>query len=209
MSNIAIRRTLPMVLLSACATIVVLDYFITQTQISSIAEFLTEGSIVLAGFMAVTSGILVFRRRIGIITNRDSGWLYHAWSLAIFALTIVIGVVYGSKDDMYKPIYNLLIYPIHARRHALGFFWITAATYRAFKIRTLESVLLFVTFAIIMLDNTPMWPAIIPGLSDLATWILGVITSAGQRAMIATAALGAIAMSLRILLGREKGHFGL
>jgi len=53
----------------------------------------------------------------------------------------------------------------------------------------------------------------IPGGLDflpwLTNWVMNVPNAAAQRGIIIGAALGAAAMSLRVLLGIERGHLGL
>jgi hypothetical protein len=73
----------------------------------------------------------------------------------------------------------------------------------------LEASILLVTAAVVMLGRAPIGEVVFgKGVADLTTWILEVPNTAGMRGILLGATLGAIAMSIRVLIGIERAHFG-
>jgi len=98
-------------------------------------------------------------------------------------------------------------------------FFIVSAAYRAFRVRSLEAILLLGSAIIMMLGLTPLGTALITGpipadspiaflkLERIAEWILLVLNGAAQRALLFGIAVGLMATSLRIWLSLERGQF--
>jgi hypothetical protein len=91
---------------------------------------------------------------------------------------------------------------------ALLAFFVASAAFRAFRARNVESALLLGAAIIIMIGNMPMGRAIWADLPDIKDWILAVPNNGSRRAIIMGAAVGAIATSLRVVLGLERSHLG-
>ena len=92
-------------------------------------------------------------------------------------------------------------------------FYIASAAFRAFRARTAEATLLLLTATLVMFWRVPIGEAflnLLPG--DLPTlinqFIMGGVNLAVQRGIIIGAALGAAALSLRIILGIERTYMG-
>jgi hypothetical protein len=61
---------------------------------------------------------------------------------------------------------------------------------------------------ILVLMNTPFWDATWPGFATMGNWLNQVPSTAGNRGYIIGAAIGAIAVSLRTMIGKEIGYLG-
>jgi hypothetical protein len=102
---------------------------------------------------------------------------------------------------------------------ALLAFYIVSASYRAFRLRSREATLMMVTAFIVMLGNVPVGPTYLTGwipeghwfsfakVEHVSDWIMSVPNMAAQRALIFGIMMGVIAMSLRVWLSLERGHF--
>jgi hypothetical protein len=89
----------------------------------------------------------------------------------------------------------------------VGFYTISAL-YRAFKIRTLDS-LAFISVAVItMLSNAPLAMQIWPGFATLRIWIDKVPVASAMRAVLIVTFVGILAVAVRGLLGYEKTTTG-
>ena len=82
---------------------------------------------------------------------------------------------------------------------------IVSASYRAFKIRNWQSALLMVSAVIVMLGQIGIGSPYLPSFSQ---WIMSVPNTAGMRGISIGGALGAIALSIRVLLGFERTYMG-
>jgi hypothetical protein len=117
----------------------------------------------------------------------------------------------GSFEDAYhfearKFYVNYVNSPLAATVMALLGFYITFAAYRAFRIRTLEATVMMLSAAVVILGSDPLGGTVSQGvLTDWADFDNRVINSGMQRGLKLGIAVAAIAVSLRILLGLERG----
>jgi hypothetical protein len=84
-------------------------------------------------------------------------------------------------------------------------FYLASASFRALRDRNLESLLLLVSAILLMLLSAPIG-GLIPGVTNVANWVQNVPNTAGMRGILLGTALGAIGLSIRTLLGYEKGY---
>ncbi len=105
--------------------------------------------------------------------------------------------------------------PLQATMFSMLAFFIASASYRAFKVRNFEALLLLLSAVLVMLGRVPLgvflWHKIfpfLPSVDDIANWIMIVPNTAGQRAILIGAGFGAVAISLKILLGIERSYMG-
>jgi hypothetical protein len=116
--------------------------------------------------------------------------------------------LWGPSGRVYTWLYDHLFAPCNATMFALLAFFIASAAFRAFRARNVEAALLLGSAILIMLGRVPIGRAISGTLPWLADWIVDVPNNAGRRAIMMGAALGAIATSLRVILGLERSHLG-
>ena len=100
-----------------------------------------------------------------------------------------------------------------ATMFAMLAFYIASAAFRAFRARNAESTLLLVTAVLVMLWRIPMGEIVLKSIHEsipnlINTYIMNGANMAVQRGIIIGAALGAAAMSLRIMLGIERTYMG-
>jgi len=134
-------------------------------------------------------------------------------------------------------IFQYMYIPLNSTVFSLLAFFIASAAFRAFRAKTGEATLLLVAAILVMLGRVPignwLWahslgpligaawaslagifhgqvPAWVVGeaMSEIADWIMDFPNTAGQRAIIIGAGLGAVAVSLKILLGVERSYLG-
>lgn len=113
-------------------------------------------------------------------------------------------------------VFNRLYQPLGSTVFSLLAFYLVAAAFRAFKLRTLEATILVVCATIVMLGQVPtgiLLTSWIPEgagwlkLEHLTSWLLHIANTAGVRALAMGASVGSIAMALRVWLGIERGMF--
>jgi hypothetical protein len=114
--------------------------------------------------------------------------------------------------------------PLTATMFAMLAFYITSAAFRAFRAKNIEAVLLLGTAFIILLGRTfagvvltswidpDNWEGFryFTGLriENLTVFIMSVFVTAGNRGIMIGIALGIVATSLRVLLGRDRSYLG-
>jgi hypothetical protein len=88
---------------------------------------------------------------------------------------------------------------------ALNAFFIASAAYRSFRARNVDSSLLLLAAAVVMLGRVGLGEAIYEGMPGLADWLMNIPGTAGMRGITIGGALGAITIGTRTILGLERG----
>ncbi len=111
-------------------------------------------------------------------------------------------------QELFTFIYNNIYVHMDMTIFSLLAFFIASAAYRAFRLRTLEASVLLIVGTLMLLGRAPVGGAIWDGFPEIATWLMDVPNTAGQRAIFLSVAIGAISLCLRQLLGIERGYLG-
>jgi hypothetical protein len=191
------------------------------------ADFLREISdwIIIAGgfaaFLGVFNLIHVHSLR---IRRAVPGWGYSLVLFAGIALMLILGIT--SKGEMVLPGgirtsfgwgYEYMLRPLQATMFSILAFFIASAAFRAFRLRTFNSFLLFLAAVTVMFGIVTLgeftWSAIrgalgLPYIGEIADWILGGPNMAGRRGVMLGVTLGGVAMALKVILGIEKIYLG-
>jgi len=147
------------------------------------------------------------------VRRREPGSWNSIALLIGLVITVVVGLIgfkkYGSPFHMQSPfmfVYTYAIVPLQATMFALLAFFIASASYRAFRARNTVATLLLVSAVIVMLGRVPIGAAISHFFPAAQEWIMDIPQLAAKRGIQIGAALGAVSMSLRILLGIERSY---
>jgi len=129
-----------------------------------------------------------------LITIFDSSWKFHFYTPE------------GLENPLFKSFFTFMMVPLQSTMFALLAFFISSASYRAFRARNLLASLLLIAALIVMLRFTPgPWGDLI---SKTSTWVMNVPNLAAQRAIIIGIGLGMVATALKVILGIERGYMG-
>ena len=149
--------------------------------------------------------VRVYRRVAGY---RDYDTTITVGSGAVATVEADPAMLWGAQGRVYEWLYDHVFAPCNQTMFALLAFFVVSAAFRAFRMRNVEATLLLGSAIILMIAAAPMGQALSPGLVDVGQWILDIPNNAGRRAIMMGAAIGAIATSLRIVLGLERSHLG-
>jgi hypothetical protein len=84
----------------------------------------------------------------------------------------------------------------------------TSGIYRALRAKNIESGLLLIVGIIALARNAPAVASGLPIIVPWEAWISAVPTTSAQRGIMIGASLGAIALGIRTMIGRETGFLG-
>src|SRR5262245_16304303 len=194
---------------------------------------LNDWMVIVAGF-ALTLGVVnVIQTHGKRIMRQEKGWMYSVTLLTgLFAMSGagVLGLFQDAGIGKYTDgsptpfdwIFGNIFFPLQATMFALLAFFMASAAYRAFRIRSFQATLLLAAAVIVMLGRVPLGEMISPHLPEswvgtpggeyllpwLTNWIMEKPNSASQSGIIIGAALGAAALSLRVILGLQTSHLG-
>lgn len=109
-----------------------------------------------------------------------------------------------QQASAFNWIYESIYVPMSGTMYALLAFFISSAAFRAFRVRSTHAVLLGATAIIVILGSVPVGEAVWSRYPSLVEWIMNDLQTAGKRAILIGAALGAIATGVKVIIGSEK-----
>jgi hypothetical protein len=186
----------------------VADYYFKVPVINTVAANFTVAILVMSA-IAVGIGIISLTRiHVRRIVKKRPHSLESAIMLITLAIFILVGAVLGSGDPSYIYMFQNIIVPLDSAMFSLAGFFMASAAYRAFRARSKEALILLVAAVIVMLGQAPIGEAFWSGFPILSQWILDVPNTGGVRALIMGIAIGMLSLTVRMLMGHEKGYLG-
>ncbi len=217
------KTTVPVIIAFLSGLVMIVTFFFSSETgfFGQLEPEILSWVTIVGGFTLLLGVVSIIRVNYSAVKRQKEGWVFKLVTLiSIFAIAIpaiippswssVFGVRPGS---IYDWLFNYLDAPMMSTMFAMLAFYIASAAFRAFRARTTEATLLLATAVLVMLWRVPIGelalksihPAI-PGLIN--TYVMNGANMAVQRGIIIGAALGAAAMSLRIMLGIERTYMG-
>lgn len=227
------KRTFPLIIASVAGFVMIVAWFIPLTQ--SWGDMAGTWFNILAAVALVLGGGNLMKIQLKQIAERKAGWGYAAVTLISFVATVVCGLLkvgvpplddfpdypwageYQAEGSVLWWLYEYVINPITATMFGMLAFYVASAAFRAFRAKNLEATLLLGTAIIVLLGRTyagvyltawlPPWLDWLR-FNSLSEMIQDVFNTAGTRAITIGIALGAVATSLKILLGLDRSYLG-
>jgi len=212
------KKTLPLIITFLAGFYMILAFFVPHKAIAASAQEMQSWEIIIVAFTLVLGIGNLIQVHAVKIHRQKSGWYYSLVLLICLGAMMVIGLFWGiNEGTAYYWLYDNVMAPLSAAMFSLLAFFIASAAYRAFRARNKEATLLLVAATIIMIGRVPLGNVIwqhLPWLGDkfpnalevLTQWIMDIPNAAGQRGIKIGAALGAVSMALRMLLGIERSY---
>jgi hypothetical protein len=213
--SIVLRRYGPLILTFLLGMTALINSYVKigQPYLGNAVKELSAAATIIATFMIwVGTFNLFYVESRDFMREKGTGIkrFFHLMVMGIIVLLSFIGFYYGQGS----PEYNQWSYFITSRGEATAysmlFFTALGACYRQCRIRSLESGLIGIFAFVIIFSITPTWKAFIPGLGDFGVkFILGVWNRSAQRSIFIGTSIAGIVVTLRTLLGKERGFLGL
>jgi len=226
-----LRNTIPWLIAACAGSVIIAAYFVPSAQ--RWQDTIGQWFEVLASFAFVLGGVNLAMQNLQKISARESGWGYAAVTLISFVVTLGVGLFkvgvpadpsgsrwggsYQAEGSAFWWLYEYAYNPTISTIFALLAFYVASAAFRAFRWKNTEATLLLVTAFIVLLGRTYAGAVLTSAVPDeysaftfpgLTTLIMGVVNTAGQRAIMIGIALGVAATSLKVLLGINRSYLG-
>ena len=114
---------------------------------------------------------------------------------------------HSNAKHVYRLLFEGLFVSLGSAMFSLLGFYIAAAAYRAFRIRSAESSLMMIAAVLVMLGQIPFGVWIWSGLPDVRLWLLEIPNSAAFRAITFGAGVAGLVMAFRMWLSIESESF--
>ena len=203
-----LRNSLPIYLGVVGGAVVVLAMFFTAKPLQDWSKWFLEWRVILAAFALSLGAGNLLRVHSNRIRLKAKSYGYSYVLLACLVGYFLLGVTLKRTNVAYSFIFDWVYQPISATVFSLNAFYISTACYRAFRARNLQAAVLLISGVIVMLGKVGIGYAMWPGFAAITDWIMNVPNSAAMRAVNIGAALGMLGVSLRVVLGLERGHLG-
>lgn len=217
------RREIPLLLTFLFGTFYVVDLWMSRFDWwGPMGSNVKDWALIIVAFTFVLGVGNVLRIHMRRIQRRDSLWGYSTVTVAGAIVMMVWGIVipwiegptglnllggYEGDGKVFTWLYDSFFSPMQATMFALLAFFISSAAFRAFRVRSFSAALLAVTAVIVMAGRVPLGQSIFgEWSSDFVEWIMSVLQSAGKRAILIGAALGAVSTGVKIILGIERSY---
>jgi hypothetical protein len=203
------KTQLPVAIAFLSGFIMVVAFFIPETNLENFSQNLLTFVTIVGGFTLLLGIVNILRANIQVVRRRGKEWGFKLLLILTLAVMALSSFVWGTREGtVYHWMFQNMQAPMMSTMFSLLAFFIASAAYRAFRARTREATILLVTSVIVMLGRIPLGQFLWGKLPEYTDWIMAYPNLAVQRGIIIGAALGAAAMSLRIILGIERTYMG-
>jgi len=202
-------RKIASVVLLVAPAIILFDFALKNPTLQSVATDLNNWAVVVGAFALGIGAYSLVLRHGRMISKRRPEWPYSIMLLLTMFTFIVTGLVTGSiTSPQYNWIYTAIVMPVSSTLYGMNAFFIASASYRAFKAKSWEALVLLVAAIFLMLKNAPIGGVISPVLPQIGGIIWDFAGATGMRALLIGIGIGTLALGLRVIIGQEKTPLG-
>ena len=182
--------------------------FFTRGTFADMAGVLAQWVAVLVGFALLVGLGNLMKVHIGRAVKRETGWPYSLIVVGSALVVVALGLLGGGPGDASVAwVFQWIYQPLGAAIFSLLAFFLTSALFRALHIRSAEAIVLLIAALVVVIGQAPFGAAppvdVAVGIKD---WLLDYPVLAGIRAIVLGVAFGAVATSLRALLGFDRPY---
>lgn len=199
---------LPIFVTMFVGIVVLLDFWIKQDGLILLSRELMNWGVIISAFATGLGAANLLRIHAKRLQTQKQDAFYSVVLLVSLVAFTLVGVLLRSTHVWYKYVFDNMLQPLSATVFSFNAFFMLSAAYRAFRIRTAQATVLLVSAILVMLGSVGIGELIYAGMPAVKSWIQNVGTTAGFRGVTIGAALGAIGLSLRVVLGIERSQFG-
>jgi hypothetical protein len=182
--------------------------FFTRGTFADMAGVLAQWVAVLVGFALLVGLGNLMKVHIGRTVKRERGWPYSLIVVGSALTVVALGLMGGGPGDASVAwVFQWIYQPLGAAIFSLLAFFLTTALFRALHIRSAEAIVLLIAALVVVIGQAPFGAT--PPIDIAASvkdWLLDYPVLAGIRAIVLGVAFGAVATSLRALLGFDRTY---
>ncbi len=188
-------------------SVVFLSYLVPG--VSAIQEPLIDWAVIVGTVALIfLGGLNVLAVHWNKIRHLQPGWVYSLFLWLGFGVMLATGFAEGPDGELISLIFKHVQFPLQATIFSLLAFFVATAAYRAFRLRSLESLVFILVAVVVLLGQIPGWglDALRKTLPWAREWILTVMSLGGARGILLGVALGTIVVGIRLLIGIDRPY---
>ncbi|MBC8253309.1 MAG: hypothetical protein H8E35_04695 [Ardenticatenia bacterium] len=202
-----ISRIAPVVVATTAGLLVLADFFIDAAVVDALGLYLIRTASVVTAFALILGLTNVATVHFRKIVNRDKSWGYSVVLLGALVFTLTAGFLTGGPGSvLMRRVFDSVLFPLEATIFSLLAFFLVAAVYRAFRVKSFESGLFVVFGIIVLLGQMPVGALLWDQLPIIKDWVLDVPALAGMRGILLGVGLGTAATGMRVLMGIDRPY---
>ena len=206
MSNI-MKREIPKIIVMVFGILMLLGSYTTIPIFDTIKSELTSWTMTIAAVSVWLGAIYATYANYQLYQrNKKEGTvhlIYFIVPFIFFGLQFGSGILYGIESAQYRWYFTNIYQNIGATVYAVMFFTLASSAYRTFIASSWDATALLVGGVIYTLRQIPIFQAWLPGIVGAGEWVMLVPNVGGGRGAVIAAALGALALGVRTLMGHE------
>ncbi len=204
-----LKREIPVYCSIICGLTVTLAYFLNVPALDTAASNLQSWTVLISAFLLGVGMVNMLAVAFHDVKVRK-GLLAEPIVLAIsmvvmFVVTLFDKTFAAQSKWLFYEIYS----PLATAVFSLLMFSIATASFRALRVKSLESMVLILAVVITMMGIAPVGEVIWDKFPALYKWVVEVLDVPGRRGIIIGTAVGSMAASLRAILGLERRYIGI
>jgi len=208
------KRYLPLAITFLMGTAFAVQYYvphpISEEAITTVSQWMQ----IISGFALLLGIASLFHVHAVKIKRQAAGWGYSLVLYVAILGTMLVGfishgeITVNGASTGFGWMYDYMMVPLQATMFSILAFFIASAAYRAFRARSREAGVLLAAAIIVMMGRVPLGQFLLPWTWDVTQWLLNVLNSAVRRAILIGVSMGAVALSVKIILGIERSYLG-
>lgn len=216
-----LRRTIPLFICFTVGILAWAQYYVPHSVSVSCLGIMSgwQNIIVSVAFLSGLAGLFSFHYR--KIKKGADGWGFSLFVFAGFIAGFLPAVFSRGATRLpdgtltaFGWVYGYVYGSLSVTMFSMLAFYVVSAVFRSFRVKSGRTFALFLSAVIVMLGNVPFvqlaWGGLagwVPfGISDAVEWIMNVPSVGARRGIMTGIAFGAIATSLKIIIGMEKRY---
>ena len=204
------KRQIPFLITLVAGLFCLIGFFVPHPAVRTLYDDIQQWVIVIVGATYVLGVANLLRINVEQVRRQARDWPYKlvllGGMLAMMGIGFSAGTGYLDPTSGFTWMYNTFYSPMAATMFSLLAFFIASAAFRAFRIRTVEALLLAVAAFILMIGRVPIGNAIHPAIPAAADWLMEIPQNAAKRGILIGAAIGVMATGIRLILGLERTY---
>ena len=203
-----LRREIPRIIVMVFGVLMILGSYTTipffdtiKAELTSWTMTISAVSVWLGAVYATYANYQLYQR------NKKQGvehLIYFIVPFIVFGLQFGAGMLYGVESAQYRWYFTNIYQNIGATVYAVMFFTLASSAYRTFIASSWDAFALLAGGIIYTLRQIPLFQAMLPGIVGFGEWVMLVPNVGGGRGAVIAAALGALALGVRTLMGQES-----
>ncbi len=215
------RERLSRLMLSVVAistgVLVLLSFILKSNTLVLLRGILVEWTVIVISFALLLGALNVLRVHVRRI-KEGHGAAYSLILIVGFLIVFIPGMLspaqvpgwstlVGPGGKIVNFMYRYVQRPLQATIFSLMAFFVATAAWRAFRIRSAASLIMFIAAIVVLLGSIKLnvgegWNLI----SETASWMQNVPAMAGARGILLGISLGVFITGLRLLLGIDRPY---